>query len=364
MIKVLIADDSKVVRMLLRALIENEDEFEIVGEAENGLQAVELTKQLKPNVITMDIRMPIMDGFEATQIIMNECPTPILVVSASVNDEDLKIAFNALQAGALGVIEKPPGLHGDDYETVKLDLINCLRAYHEIKVVTRRKSIKKLDKLSDKARDDGNEHLAAGKVFNEIVAIGASTGGPALLGEILRALPVNLPSPVVIVQHISEGFTHGLATWLNDVSQLIVKVAEQGEVLRPGVVYIAPYGKHTHVGRKDGVLHIVLVDKHEKVSFCPAVDELFKSTAEVCPGHAMGVLLTGMGSDGAKGLLEMRKANCMTIAQDESTCVVYGMPKEAMKLDAVSMQLPDDEIAQAIRDNITNVQDSRKRGRV
>ncbi|MDF1761525.1 MAG: chemotaxis-specific protein-glutamate methyltransferase CheB [Coxiellaceae bacterium] len=364
MIRVLIADDSKVVRMLLRALIENEEDFEIVGEAENGLRAVELTKRLRPNVITMDIRMPVMDGFEATEIIMTECPTPILVVSASVNDEDLKIAFNALQAGALGVIEKPPGLHGDDYDTVKQDLITCLRAYHDIKVVTRRKLIVTKDKTSERSENDGLENLATGRVINEVVAIGSSTGGPALLGDILHELPVNLPSPVLIVQHISEGFTHGLATWLNDVSQLIVKVAEQNEVLRPGVVYIAPYGKHTNVVRRDGILYVSLVTPAEKSGFCPSVDALFKSVADVCPGHALGIILTGMGRDGAAGLLEMRNACCMTIAQDEETCIVYGMPKEAMALDAACLQLPDYQIAQAIRDNLTNVQDSRKRGRV
>ncbi len=364
MIRVLIADDSKVVRMLLRALIENENDFDVVGEAENGLEAVELTKRLRPNVVTMDIRMLVMDGFEATQKIMSECPTPILVVSASVNDEDLKIAFNALQAGALGVIEKPPGLHGDDYETVKQDLINCLRAYHDIKVVTRRVRTDTAERKPVQSMDDGFENISSGKVLNEMVAIGASTGGPALLGEILSALPVNLPSPVVIVQHISEGFTHGLATWLNDVCKLIIKVAEQGEVLRPGVVYIAPYGTHSTIERRDGILHLKLIKPSEKSGFCPSVDELFKSTSEVCPGHAIGVLLTGMGSDGAQGLLKLRQSNCVTIAQDEETSVVYGMPKQAELLGAVCMQLPDREIAQAIRENLNSVHDSRKGGRV
>ncbi len=359
MIKVLIADDSKVVRMLLRALIETDSAFEIVGEAENGAQAVELTKVLKPQVITMDIRMPIMDGFEATKVIMAECPTPILVVSASVNSEDLKIAFNALRAGALGVIEKPPGLHGDDYDTVRSDLITLLHAYHDIKVIRRRDKSDNKNKRQSSG-DDGSENISQNRVLNEVVAIGASTGGPAALGDILRELPVNLPSPVVIVQHISEGFTAGLASWLNDVSQLIVKIAEDGEILRPGVAYVAPFGKHSTLVRREGILHIKLVSPRKKVPFCPSVDELFYSAAKICPGHAIGVLLTGMGNDGAEGLLSMKNSDCFTLAQDEESSVVYGMPKEAVSLGAACLQLPDTAMAQTIRNNLTNVQDARK----
>ncbi|MDF1795070.1 MAG: chemotaxis-specific protein-glutamate methyltransferase CheB [Coxiellaceae bacterium] len=361
MIKVLLVDDSKVVRMLLRAMIEQEDGFEVVGEAENGAEGVELTTSLKPDVVTMDIRMPIMDGFEATKAIMRDCPTPILVVSASVNDEDLKITFNALQAGALGVIEKPPGLHGDDYDSVKRDLINSLRAYHEIKVVRRRYDTN-VERVAS-TEVDSHALLQAGKVLNEVVAIGASTGGPALLGEILKVLPVNFSIPIVVVQHISEGFTPGLASWLNDSCQLIVKVAEQDEILRPGVVYIAPYGAHSLVSRNQGMLCLKLARPAEKKGFCPAVNELFRSVAACCPGHAIGVILTGMGDDGAQGLLEMKKAGCYTIGQDEDSCVVYGMPKEAMSLGAVCIQLPDIEIGKAIKDNFNQVQDARKRGR-
>lgn len=361
MIRVLITDDSKVVRLLIRALIEQEPDIEVVGEAENGQQAVALTKSLKPDVITMDIRMPVMDGFEATQIIMMECPTPILVVSASVNSEDLMIAFNALEAGALGVIEKPPGLHGDDYDKVKRDLVNALKAYHEIKVIRHRSKKPGIPEVEPYKA--GHDKLVSGEVLNEVVAIGASTGGPALLGDILRAMPINFPVPIVIVQHISEGFTNGLAMWLNDVSRLIVKVAEDGEILRPGAVYIAPYGTHMVVDRKDGLLATKLEKPSGHYTFCPAVDRLFESVAERCPGHGLGVLLTGMGSDGAKGLLAMSKANCFTIGQDEKSSVVYGMPKEAMAMGAVKIQLAGSDMAQGIRDHINDVQDSRLRGR-
>ncbi len=213
-----------------------------------------------------------------------------------------------------------------------------------------------MTKIADDLRVSSNQVSSA---LHEIVAIGCSTGGPALLGEILRGLPVNFPAPIVIVQHISEGFTSGLAMWLNDVSALLVKQAEGLETLRPGVVYIAPYGTHLHVRRIDRSLVVYLAARKTDDVFCPSVDEMFASIAACCPGHALGVLLTGMGSDGAKGMLAMFEAGCYTIAQDEASSVVYGMPNEAVKLGAVREQLAGSCIAKSLRKYLCSVQDSR-----
>lgn len=346
MIRVLIVDDSKVVRMLLRAMLDMEDDIEVIAEAANGVEAVELTRRHRPDLITMDIRMPLMDGFEATKEIMAQCPTPILVVSASVNCQELMIAFNALEAGALGVIEKPPGLQGDDYDKVKSELLLAVRTYHEIKVVSRRKRVHK--EVKPKSTIDYESQPNAG--HHKVVAIGASTGGPALLADILRDIPATFPAPIAIVQHIAEGFTNGLVEWLNEISPLHVQLAEHGRVMRAGDVYIAPYGRHMHVVKTDLGQSIRLVDSASQDcgGFCPAVDELFKSLADSAPKYSIGILLTGMGVDGAAGLLSMKKAQCITFSQDEASSVVYGMPKEAKKIGACLMEIRSDKVASVL----------------
>ncbi|MCH9644022.1 MAG: chemotaxis-specific protein-glutamate methyltransferase CheB [Gammaproteobacteria bacterium] len=360
MIRVLIVDDSQVITMLLRAMLEKTPDIEVIGIANNGKEAVEMTAKLKPDIITMDVRMPEMNGLEATQIIMDSNPTPILIVSASVNNEDLKIAFNAIECGALAVIEKPPGLEGESYEQVHNSLINHVHALAKIKP---RRRIMKRQMKSIHLEDESIIKIKQGVAQNDLVALGASTGGPETLMEIISHLPVNFPVPIVIVQHIGAGFVAGLANWLNSVSRLIVKIAEDGEILLPGVVYIGPGGKHFNVIRKNKKLMVKLSDKPENQLHTHSINELFSSIAETCPGHAIAGLLTGMGDDGAKGLLNLYNKKCHTFIQDEATSTIFGMPDIAKKLGATQNEVAMNDISSHILTHLNTVNDTRKRKR-
>lgn len=317
----MIAEDSAVVARVLMDVLSTDPEIEVVGVARDGTEAVAMAKTLKPDLITMDVRMPKMDGLMATRKIMEETPTPIVIVSASVNVQDMNITFEALRAGALDIIEKPRGVGHKDYEEVRGRLVRAVKLMSEIKVVRRWPDGKfrrasRLPKAVLKKQDAG-----------KVVLIGASTGGPAALEAIFSQIPASFPAPILVVQHIAPGFIHGLVEWLSHVTALKVKIAETGETPLAGTIYFAGDNFHFMVDN-DG--HVELDGSPPVRGHRPSIDRLFSSAALAWGGRCVGVLLTGMGTDGVEGLRDIRLSEGKTIAQDEATSVIFGMPKEAI----------------------------------
>ena len=341
MIRILITEDSEVVGLLLTAMFEGEDDMQVIGRAKNGQEAVRMAHTLKPDLITMDIRMPVMDGFEATRQIMSTEPVPIIVISSNVDNEELKISFRAIEAGALSIIEKPVGLMHPDFETIRGQLIDTVRIMAEVKVIRRRYPVRKPVPSVPEAIVTSTRE--SGQVY-ELVAIGCSTGGPQALSALLSALPAAYPVPIVITQHMSKGFIGGLGSWLQSLTQLHVRLAEDRQQLAAGTVYIAPDDCHLLVERGGNGLIARLDDAPVLNGFRPSVTRLFSSVALTCRDGAIGLLLTGMGSDGADGLLAMRRAGAHTLVQDEESAVVYGMPGSAIAMDAVDQVVPLDKM--------------------
>lgn len=324
-IRILVVDDSETARRLVVRTLESQPDMKVIAQARDGEEAVALTRDLKPDVITMDVRMPTLDGLKATEQIMARFPTPIVIVSSSVEAADLQITFNALRVGALDVIEKPHVMDTPGFEAIRRTLVDRVRAMSEVSVVRRRSSPAANIPVEQPTR----------RGFH-LVAIGASTGGPQLLGDIFSKLRANFESPIVVVQHMSPGFTVGFARWLGGESKLNVKIAEDGESLVPATIYIAPDEKHLRV---TGRWRVALGDDPPVGQFRPSVDALFESVALHAASRTVGLLLTGMGSDGAKGLLALRRAGGLTIAQDTESCVVSGMPDSARELGAAERTL-------------------------
>ena len=347
MIRILIVDDSDVVTMLLKAIFEEQPDMEVIACAHDGREAVELVARLKPDLVTMDIQMPIMDGLQATREIMSSTPVPIVVVSSAVADKETEISFKAIEHGALWVIEKPPGIGHPDFNLVRRELIDTARTMAGMKLLKRRnKTDKNLTGISDTKRRPATEPMSELSLSScELIAIGCSTGGPQALQDIVSRLPADFSRPIVVVQHISKGFTVGMVDWLQLSTSLILKVAEQGERLLPGSVYFAPDDYHLKIERNDNDLVAILDGSLPINRFRPSATPLFESVADTCPGAALGILLTGMGHDGAHGLLKMREAGCHTIAQDQDSCVVFGMPAAALELEAVDKIVVLDEMA-------------------
>lgn len=326
MIRILIVEDSDVVSLLLKAIFESEPDMQVIGRAKDGGEAVRLTQKLKPDLVTMDIRMPIMDGFQATHLIMSTNAVPIVVISSGVDDEELKIAFRAIEEGALAVLEKPSGLNCAGFEAMRKEMIDTVRSMAEVKVVRRYGQNESII-LEAAVQQRIKTH--------EIIAIGCSTGGPQALLTILTKLPAGFPVPIVVTQHISKGFIGGLVAWLQKNTLLPVVLAEDNQKLQPGVIYFAPDNFHLLIERSQEGLITKLSNAPEVNNFRPSATPLFKSVAETCKNRSIGVLLTGMGSDGADGLLAMRQMGSHTIVQDEASAVVYGMPGSAIALNAV-----------------------------
>ncbi|MBI4786544.1 MAG: chemotaxis-specific protein-glutamate methyltransferase CheB [Chloroflexi bacterium] len=338
MIRVLIVDDSLVQSELLKSLLESDAEIHVVGVARNGEEGVKQALALKPDLITMDIRMPGLDGFEATRRIMQDQPTPIVVVSSSVQTPDLQITFNAIKAGALDVIEKPSIATGGNYEAIRERLITTVKAMAEVKVI-RRRPVRPLGSPTYSPPTQISRQPIA------VVAMGASTGGPAALNTVLKSLPRDFPAPIVIVQHMAAGFIQGLIQWLQIESNLPIKLAQHRQTVQPGEVYVAPDDQHLYFASR-GTL---AVNTDPPVSHVrPSATVLFNSVAAVYGAAAAGVILTGMGEDGASGLEAMHRHGAVTFAQDEATCVIYGMPRVAANLGAVDQLLSIDSIGAAL----------------
>lgn len=332
-VRVLVADDSPTMRYYLKTLINDSPPLQVVGEASNGIEAVEMAQRLAPDVISMDIRMPVADGLEATRRIMNDCPTPVVVVSGVVGD-DVALSVQALSAGALAVVPKPPDRADKHFERRKQDLVNTLKAMAQVTVVARRDHLTSGDTRTSLKRV--TEPLHVPRPTPEVVAIGASTGGPSALQALLGALPVEFSVPIVIVQHMPNEFIGGLVAWLGTKTPLAVRLAHHAMPLKAGTVTIAHGNAHLMIQRKaQGLITLLVEERDATARHRPSINVLFESVARVCGVRGVGLLLTGMGDDGAEGLALIKQAGGRTFAQDEASSTVYGMPASALQRGAV-----------------------------
>jgi len=339
MINVLIVEDSPVIREFLVHILGADSDIRVVGLAHNGEEAITAVQEKKPDVVTMDIHMPKLNGFDATRRIMETNPVPIVVVSGSSTAEEIATTFHALESGALAVVRRPAGIAHPDHEKTAQELVQTVKLMSEVKVVRRWRS-----RLKPAPVEQGSLKAPKGAEIR-LVAIGASTGGPMALQTILSQLPRSFPVPIVIVQHMAEGFVHGFAEWLGQTSRLPVQVAAHSETLLPGQAYVAPDGYHMNVTRD---LKVVLRKDDPESGLRPSVASLFRSVAESFGPGVIGILLTGMGTDGAAELKLMKDAGAVTFAQDKETSIVHGMPGEAIRLGAATNILGPERIAPAL----------------
>ena len=337
-LRVLVVEDSLTVRKHLCDILSGDPGIEVVGEAEDGRQAIELCQALRPDLITLDMMLPVMSGLAATEYIMAYCPTPILVVSASVNRGELFKTYEALSAGAVEVMDKSRA-DGQDGAWER-EFLATVKLVARVKVVTHMRG-----------RRAGNPSPlphpplpAARGARYRLLALGASTGGPGALVEILRALPHDFPLPILVVLHIAEPFGTAFADWLDGQTRHRVRIATDGALIGASGVTMAPPGRHLSVqGRR-----LVLDQGPERFSCRPSIDVLFESVACDYGAGAIAAVLTGMGQDGARGLLAVRSAGGTTLAQDEASSVVYGMPREAALMGAAQHILPLSNIGPAL----------------
>jgi two-component system, chemotaxis family, protein-glutamate methylesterase/glutaminase len=336
-IRVVIVDDSAVARELLKSVLESDPGIRVVGMAATGSEGLELTVKLKPDLVTMDLVMPGMDGMEATQRIMASHPTPILFFSSFFERGGSYTRSDALAAGALDIVEKPTPMPDAQWTAAAGVLVKKVRALAQVTVVTHI--------LGAPAPDQRPQQRRSPRGAAGVVAIGASTGGPRVLELLLSSLPANYSPAVLVVQHMADGFVIGLVSWLRHRCALPIKVAEQGDLLQSGHVLFAPTSAHVTVlpgGR-------VRLQDDEPVMGCrPSVNVAFLSLARAYGPRAAGVLLTGMGTDGATGLLAMRRAGGVTLVQDEASCAIFGMPRAAIDLGAAQHVLPPAGIARSL----------------
>ena len=337
-IKVLIVEDSTVVRLLLVHLLKSDPEFEVIGTASDGEEAVAFVTRQKPDVILMDVHMPKMDGIEATRRIMETQPVPIVMTSASAQPGDIAWTFGAMQAGALAIVDKSAGLGSPDFDAMAGRLKQTLKLMSEVKVVRRWNRQSK----NTPAKESAVPLLKTSTAPVRLVAVGVSTGGPPVLQTLLSGLPKDFAAPLLIVQHITPGFLAGLAEWLSQTTGIPSQIASHGLQPLPGHAYLAP--DDLHMGVDQGG-RIVLARTEPENGLRPAVSYLFRTVTQFVGRQAVGVLLTGMGKDGAQDLKLLRQRGAVTIAQDKESSVVHGMPGEAISLDAATYVLPPEGIA-------------------
>ena len=337
MIKVLIVDDSKLIRMIVRELIEKSGDMEVVGEAEDPIEARELIKKLNPDVLTLDIEMPKMDGITFLKNLMRLRPMPVVMLS-TLTAEGAPVTLEALEIGAVDFLEKP-----------KADVVNQLNRYAETLLEKIRAAAKVRISQLLRARKQTESVRAPTKANfefkkNHLIAIGASTGGTEAIKEVIKRLPASF-SPIVVTQHIPPVFSKTYSERLDRTVAMNVHEAEHGQLIQAGNVYIAPGDRHLTVLKRGSKLYCQLHDGEPVNRHKPSVDVLFDSVAAQMGKYASGVVLTGMGGDGAKGLLNMKNAGAYTLTQDEASCVVYGMPRVAKELGGGLQELPLNKIA-------------------
>lgn len=332
-IRVLIVDDSALMREALKSIIEQDSDIEVVGLAKNGKEGVEKALLLKPDVITMDLKMPMMSGLEATETIMEELPMPIIVVSSM----DITVIVKALSIGAMDFVAVT-----SDIETIASDLITKIKIASRVKPLRRMKVKPCVIKAPKKITE---------KETSKIVAIGVSTGGPQALQQIFSKLPPNFPCGIVVVQHMSKGFIDGLAEWLNTTSCLHVSVAKAGDALRKGMILLAPDDLHMRMG-SDG--KITLSENTSKaIIHVPSIDVMMKSVADYYQDNAIGVIMTGMGQDGVEGIRAIKNSGGRTVAQDEKSSVIFGMNKVAIDEGLIDKIISLEMIAQELTNMVS-----------
>ncbi len=332
-LRILIVDDSSLARALLRSLIEDQDDMQIVGEAHNGHEAVRLCADLKPDLVTMDLMMPVMDGMAAIEAIMHERAVPILVISSQA---DAQRACQALDLGALEVIGKPDFTSDEPQE-----LLRKIRLLAGVSVFTRFRRSNRMLQASIELTPLPKSTQVPQPDFERVVAIASSTGGPQALARILPRLPADFPAPILVAQHMSDGFVDGMARWLDGLCQLEVRVAKEGELIRPGCIYISPSECHLEV---NAAHRVRLQARQEKDIYRPSCDHLLASVAKVYRHAGIGLILTGMGRDGAQGMLALHQAGGVTLAQDEASSVIFGMNQVAIETGGVHLVLPLDQL--------------------
>lgn len=369
-ITVFIVDDSKVARQLLAYIIESDPELKVIGFAEDGADALKQLRYIHPDVITMDIVMPHLDGFEVTRQIMETKPIPIIIISAGYDPSNSLQAFKAIEIGALAIFSKPIGSQDSEFHQKAKEITTAIKTVAGIKLIKRvasRPPVSRMKRIADGAgalftsSNDSSPLCISGEANKgevglskwgqqiEAIAIGASLGGPPAIAMVLANLPATFPVPIFIVQHISVGFTEGFVRWLQGRTSLRVSLAKNGEKAVGGSVYVAPDSCQMEI-KKGGIIELSVIPKDR---YQPSVAHLFKSMALTYGMHSVGVLLTGMGKDGAKELLMMRQMGAYTIAQDEASSVMFGMPREAIEIDGVCQVVPIEQIA-AVLNKLVN----------
>lgn len=340
-IQVLLVEDSPSAQLLLAHILGGDPKLRVMGTVASGEEAIEFLRHKQPDVVLMDIHLKGMNGFETTRRIMETHPLPIVICSGSIDLAEVTTSFQAMQAGAVAVVPKPAGPHHPDYQGLAAKLTETVRLMSEVKVVRRWRR-----NGAGEERQARIAALAAGRENAcKVVVIGASTGGPPVLQTILAGLPKDFPIPVMIVQHIAAGFLPGLVEWLSQAAGFEVVIPRQGEPLKPGRACIAPDGVHMGLDKNHRVL--LSAGKPEN-GLRPAVAHLFRSAGTACGANAVGVLLTGMGKDGAEELLRLKELGALTIAQDEPSSTVHGMAGEAIRLGAAQYILPPERIASVL----------------
>ncbi len=335
-IKILLVEDSLIALELLQRLLRSSSEVEVVGTARNGKEALELIPKVNPDVICTDLHMEPIDGLELTQQVMANFPRPILVISNSVQEDDTKNIFGLLRAGAVDIFPKPTSGDYTEYAQVKHRLLAKIKMLSQVTVTARsRSSDPELKSTISSANSQNIGTLRA-------IAIGASTGGPQAIHKIITSLPPNLPVPIICAQHIGDGFLNGLISWLKEDSQLNIKVAQLGEIPAPKTIYFAPERAHLEF---DAEGKFIYSNFTAATGTCPSIDALFRSVARIYGSSSASILLTGMGTDGVAGMDAVRAVGGMTIAQDEHSCLVFGMSKLAISSGSVQHILGLSEIA-------------------
>jgi len=341
-ITVLIVDDSPSMRLMLKHLLDGDARIEVIASVDDGLAAIEYLESgvPRPDVVLMDIHMPRIDGFESTRRIMETNPLPIVICTATADPKEMAVAFRAMEAGAVACVAKPTGVEDPEFTSRAENLRQTIRLMSEVKVI-RRWSRPRMAA----ARTKSVAPAGVKATLPRVIGIGASTGGPPVLQTILSGLPRDFGAPLLIVQHISPGFLPGMVEWLNQTTGLRVHIAAHGALPDPGHAYIAPDDFHLGVTSSGRLL---LAREPAENGLRPSVSYLFRSLASSFGSSAVGVLLTGMGKDGAAELRQMRDRGSVTIAQDRESSVVHGMPGEAIELGAAVHVLPADRIAGAL----------------
>ncbi len=341
----LVVDDSAFNRRTIAQMLSGESDIEVIGAATDGMDAASKTLRLAPDVITLDLEMPTMDGYAFLRWLMKERPTPVLVISSHA---DSRSALLALELGAVDFLAKPEARISKSIEMIRDELLVKMRAIPHLEMAKVQKMVGLLARGRPASAPRKGEGSVGKKAAIEVVAIGASTGGPPAVQAILAALPADFCAGIVVSQHMPQGFTRSFAERLNKVTSLAVSEAAKGDRLRPGVVLVAPGDHHLLVRRDREGLFAEPVPRGPRDRYAPSVDQMMASAAEACGATALGIVLTGMGNDGAAGVTAIRKRNGRCLAESEETAVIFGMPREAIRTGAVEKTLPIGKMAEEI----------------